>query len=84
MDPRVVSEAGSAAAKALRPTPREGPDAEGVELLSSQQAHVDQAAAAPEIDEQAVAAARELIRTGQLDTPDAIRRAADAILRFGP
>lgn len=84
MDPRVVQETGSAAAKPLRPAPREGQEAQGVELLASQQAHVNQAAAAPEIDEQAVAAARELIRTGQLDTPEALRRAAEALLKFGP
>ena len=84
MDPRAVSESGSAEAKPLRPAPREGQEPLGVELLSSQQAYVDQAAAAPETDPQAVAAARELVRTGQLDTPEAIRRAAEALLQFGP
>ena len=84
MDPRAVPESAAAAGKPVRPAPREGKDPQGVELLSSQQAYVDQAAAAEEIDQKAVAEARELIRTGQLDTPEALRRAAEALLKFGP
>jgi hypothetical protein len=79
---QVVPEA-SGAARQASPAPRAQGQPEGVELLSSQQARVDRAAAVPEIDEKAVAEARELIRTGRLDTPEAIRGAAEAILDRG-
>jgi hypothetical protein len=73
-----------AAPKAAAGAPQQSGAPEGVELLPSQQAYVAQAAAAEELDQQAVAAARELLRTGQLDTPEAVQRAAEALLKFGP
>jgi len=38
----------------------------------------------PDVDRTAVAEARRLIDSGELDTPDAARRAAEAMLRLGP
>ena len=45
---------------------------------------IGKAKASEEINSQAVAEARKLLKSGELDTPDAIRRAAEAIIRFGP
>jgi len=42
-----------------------------------------QACLVNEIDDEAITEARRLLRTGQLDTPQAIRRAAEAILALG-
>ena len=39
--------------------------------------------AGEEIDEQAVAEARKLLRSGRLDTPEAARRAAEALINLG-
>lgn len=44
---------------------------------------VRQAAASPEVNAQAVADARRLLQAGQLDTPEAARAAAEAILTRG-
>lgn len=41
------------------------------------------AMAGEEIDEQAVAEARRLLQSGQLDTPEGARRAAEALMRLG-
>ncbi len=58
------------------------PDDPEVQVLWAK--HVQAAAAADEIDSQAVERARELLSTGQLDRPDAIRRAAEAMFSHGP
>jgi hypothetical protein len=42
-----------------------------------------QAAGTPEINAQAVAEAKKLLQSGQLSSPDAIRRAAEAMLSRG-
>lgn len=47
------------------------------------QPYVTQAKAEPEVNEQAVAEARNLLESGQLDGPEAIRRAAQAMIRRG-
>ena len=44
---------------------------------------VRQAAAVEEVDVQAVEEARRALQAGELDTPDAVRRAARAILDLG-
>ena len=49
----------------------------------SHEPYVRQAMAADEINTQAVAEARELLQSGQLDTPEAARRAAQTIMRLG-
>lgn len=59
------------------------PVVDGVEIRSRHATLLRQAAAADEIDQAAVAEARRLLTEGKLDTPDAARRAAEAILRLG-
>ena len=44
---------------------------------------LEQARQAPQDDTEAVQQARRLLITGQLDSPDNVRQAADAILSFG-
>jgi anti-sigma28 factor (negative regulator of flagellin synthesis) len=56
---------------------------DGVELTLSGEAFVRQASDAPQVDSQAVAQAKQLIQSGQLDTPESRLRAAKAILDFG-
>ncbi|MBM4019088.1 MAG: hypothetical protein FJ288_12295 [Planctomycetes bacterium] len=59
-------------------------DPNGVALSESALAAlVRQAAAADEVNSGAVADARRLLESGQLDTPEAIRRAAESILNRG-
>ncbi len=58
------------------------PDDPEVQVLWDK--HVQAAAAADEIDSQAVKRARELLSAGQLDRPDAIIRAAEAMFSHGP
>jgi len=45
--------------------------------------YIDQAAAAPEIRSEAVAEARRLLASGELDTPEAAEAAAETILTLG-
>jgi len=45
--------------------------------------YVRAAMAAEDINEQAVAEARRLLASGQLDTPEAARRAAEALVNHG-
>ncbi len=53
-------------------------------LFSSElKPYIDKAATEPEVNQQAVTEAIRLIRSGQLDTPDAIRRAAQGLLLHG-
>lgn len=54
------------------------------EIRSALAPYVRAAMAAEEVDEQAVADARNLLRSGQLDSPEAARRAAESLLRLGP
>jgi hypothetical protein len=53
------------------------------ELVARAESFAAQAAAAPEFNEQAVAEARALLEAGQLDSPEAIGRAAGAIADLG-
>ena len=57
--------------------------AEDIIVSRSHEPYIRQAMAAEEVNTQAVAEARKLLRSGQLDTPEAARRAAQAILRLG-
>lgn len=56
---------------------------QGTELRLSQTPYIQAASATDEVDMQAVAAAKELIQSGQLDTPEAAQRAAQNILDLG-
>ncbi len=42
------------------------------------------AAAVEEVNQQAVAEARQLLQSGQLDSQEALHHAAEAIITFGP
>ncbi|MGB2821963.1 MAG: hypothetical protein WBF17_13350 [Phycisphaerae bacterium] len=59
-------------------TPRDG-----AEVISSQERLIAAASAAEEINAKAVEEARALLQAGQLDTPEAADRAAEAILKMG-
>lgn len=47
------------------------------------EAYIRKAAASEEVDLQAIAEARKLLEAGQLDTPEAAARAAEAIITKG-
>ena len=53
------------------------------QVLAGVAPYIRQANESEPVNAQAVAEARELLRNGQLDTPDAVRRAAQAILDLG-
>jgi len=55
----------------------------GAEVISSQERLIAAAAAGEDVNGKAVEEARALLEAGQLDTPRAARRAAEAILRMG-
>jgi hypothetical protein len=55
----------------------------GAQVVRSQEKLISEASAAPEINAQAVAEARALLESGQLDTPQAADRAAQRILDLG-
>jgi hypothetical protein len=58
-------------------------DGGGSEVRSALAPYVRAVMAGEEIDEQAVAQARRLLQSGELDTPEAARRAAEALMRLG-
>ena len=65
--------------------PEEGPGAGGepTELYAAAKQYVASASGAEEVNRQSVAEARELLRSGKLDSPEAVRRAAEAIVNLG-
>ena len=76
------------AAESVRGPSRSGdPDtkipADESQMRSVLAPYVRAAMAAEEVDGQAVAEARKLLQSGQLDTPEAARRAAEALLMVG-
>ena len=75
---------GQPAAPARRPSAKGGAGETGegwaVERPAADKALVQKAKASPEVDLKAVAEAKRLLASGRLDTPEAIRRAAEAIL----
>lgn len=56
---------------------------EASDLILSLQPYIQKASSTGEIDEQAVAQAKALLQSGQLDTADAVVRAAEAMLKRG-
>ena len=46
-------------------------------------AYIEKASGVEELDKAAVEEARELLKSGAMDTPEALQRAAEAILRLG-
>ena len=70
------------------PKPRTGPKTHGPapddpQIRYLQEVYLEKVAAVEEVNHQSVAEARELLESGQLDTTQAIRRAAEAIARVG-
>lgn len=64
--------------------PRSSDDANADVLLQvSHEALIDKAQQPPAEDETAVERARQLLLSGQLDSPENIRKAAENILKFG-
>ncbi len=70
------------AANSAKPAPQAA-DAKAAEFIESCSSYIKAALGGDEIDAAAVEQARGLIASGQLDTPEAIRRAAEAILGQG-
>ena len=58
-------------------------EAEGPKTPVAPEELLNQARSAPEVNDQAVAEARQLLASGQLDTPEAALRAARAIMGLG-
>jgi len=79
---RLAGEKPTAAQKEAKAPPSTEPQA-GVEVAESARKYIDQALAAQTADSTAVEEARKLIASGQLDTPEAIDRAAQAIVDRG-
>ena len=71
------------APKSERPEAQGGAGGEPTELYAAAKQYVLSAAGAEEVNRQSVAEARELLRSGKLDSPEAARRAAEAILSLG-
>jgi hypothetical protein len=71
--------------KASRPGPggAEQP-ADHAQIRPVESSYVREAAAAEQVDRTAVAEARKLLQEGKLDTPEAARRAAEALVDLGP
>ena len=53
------------------------------QIIYLHQKYAQEAAVAEQVDQQAIVKARDLLNSGQLDTPDAIRRAAQTIAQQG-
>jgi hypothetical protein len=83
-DLHAVPERQDLAPRAPGPANKERPDgpASVYHADAAHQAYVQKALAAEQVDHQAVAEARKLLASGQLDTPEAADRAAEAILRL--
>jgi hypothetical protein len=67
-------------------TPTSAADKTGVDssqLLAAQAPYIQAALAAQDVDAAAVEEAKKLLRSGQLDTPEAIQKAAQRILELG-
>lgn len=56
----------------------------GLEVIPSQKHLIAAAAASEDVDARAVEEARAVLRSGQLDTPEAAARAAQALVDLGP
>lgn len=84
LGPRKAAEEKDAKAPGTTSAPAAGPaDAGGAQVVLSQEKLISAASAAPQVNAQAVAEARALLESGQLDTPEAANRAAQRILDLG-
>ena len=84
LEPHKASEDKEAAAKELKGKGGLPAATDSAEVVSSQERLIAAAAAADEVDTRAVEEARALLKAGQLDTPEAANRAAEAMLDLGP
>jgi hypothetical protein len=84
LEPRKAAEEKDAKAPGAKGAAAPAPAAAGgAQVVWSQEKLISAASAAPEIDAQAVAEARALLESGQLDTPQAAYRAAQRIVDLG-
>lgn len=75
---------GKASACTSKSSDARGADAgDGAGRTSAQQSLIEAAGAVKDVNPQAVEEARNALRSGELDTPEAARRAAEAILEQG-
>jgi hypothetical protein len=82
---------GPGAADSGKPLPRPGSKVDGLKNLTEDSAadatsglnFAQLVQKAPDVNTDAVAEARRLLESGQLSTPDAIRRAAEGMVRRG-
>lgn len=72
--------AGDSSGPKAAPAQADGGAASAPKIDAHLQPYLDKARQAPEIDMDAVLAARKLLDEGKLDTPDAILRAAQAMV----
>jgi len=84
--PRDLSSGANSPSKGPRPADgASSPASQTSSTVESQlQALIEQAKASDEIDSEAIAEAKKLIESGELDSSDAARLAAEALIRFGP
>jgi len=81
-DPRAAAEERADNARGTG-APQAAGDAGAAEVVLSQQRLIAEAAAAEAVDARAVEEARTLLLAGELDTPEAAERAAQAMLAKG-
>ena len=85
LDPNAPAEGQNAPARNTPKTASASPEGgvDGSQILAAQREVIAQARRAEKVDLQAVEEARRLIASGELDTPEAARRAAQAIIELG-
>lgn len=84
-EPHGLPEGKPGAAKPTRPTgAEENTTAGSAELLATHKPYVRKAMEADEIDLQAVQEAKRLLESGELLSPEGVRRAARNLLTDGP
>jgi len=80
-----MTQGAAGGSESQRPTRHDAPDAATTDPWVGylHKTYAPRAAGTAEVNPQAVAEARKLLESGQLDTPEAVRRAAEAILTRG-
>mgnify|MGYP006308128979 FL=1 len=82
--PRDVAKGGPASGKPAG-SPTDAPAAnQAADANGGVKSYTAEALSADEVNAAAVAEARRLLATGALDSPQAIQRAAEAIINYGP
>lgn len=70
--------------RASQPAINDGTIPDDPEIRHRHQKYLNQARTCDQVDTQAIAEARELLKSGELASPEAISRAAQAIIDLGP